>query len=127
MLAALSAGVKQRATGQLRLPAMIALAQSDFQRPSMPLAVAEQVSTQGPVAQIKKLAARPLQAGQGNNGARQNPGLAVAPQAHFANPRVLARGNIQLAGFLGAGPGKTLPGNFYLKTLLTALLQSPGE
>ena len=93
----------------------------------MPLAVAEEVSAQGSVTQIAKLAAGPLQAGQGNNRASQHPGLTVAAQAHFANPRLLAPGNVQLAGFFGAGQGKTFAGDFYLKALLAALLQRPGE
>ena len=93
----------------------------------MPLAVAEQVGAQWPVAQVAKLAAWPLQAGQGNNGTRQHPRLAIAAQAHFANPRLLAPGNVQLAGFFGAGQGKTFAGDFYQKALLAALLQRSGE
>jgi len=122
MLAALPASVKQRAPGQLRLTALGALAQSGFQWAPMPLAVAEQVSTQGPVAQVTQLAAWPLQAGEGDNGACQHPGLAVAAQAHFANPRLLAPGDIQFAGFFGAWQGKTFAGNFNMKALLAALL-----
>ena len=115
------------APGQLRLPAMGALAQSGFEWAPIPLAVAEQVSAQGPIAQVAKLAAGPLQTGQGDNRACQHPGLAVAAQANFANPRLLAPGNIQLAGFFSAGQSKTFAGDFYLKALLTASLQRPGE
>src|SRR5690554_4037304 len=119
--------VKERASGQSRLIGMFRPAQAGFQRAPAPVRAAEQISSQRPVTQVPELLTLALKAAGRDYRSGQHPGPAVAAQAYFPDPRLLAWRKAQGLDFFGVGVAVALMHHINMKALKALLLQGPGK